>query len=80
MAYRNQGRIYYSEYILFLFFWQRIRIFICDIPHPAWRGRQRRRRGSVMSEPYYVIIIGPYYYNSHITPAPPPATADTDQY
>ena len=80
MAYRNQGRIYYSEYILFLFFWQRIRIFICDIPHPAWRGRQRRR-GSVMSEPYYVIIIGPYYYNSHITPAaPPPATADTDQY
>ena len=35
VAYRNQGRIYYSEYILFLFFWQRIRIFICDIPHPA---------------------------------------------
>ena len=83
VAYRNQGRIYYSEYILFLFFWQRIRIFICDIPHPAAAAGSGGGGGVwclnlIMWLLLVHIIIILILHQHHLLP--PPATAATAQY
>ena len=82
VAYRNQGRIYYSEYILFLFFWQRIRIFICDIPHPAATagsgGGGVWCLNLIMWLLLVHIIIILILHQHHLLP--PPATAATAQY
>ena len=56
--------MYNSEYSIFIS-WQRIRIFICDIPLPGWRLSSMAGRVDV-AQPYYLIIITDYYYPSRI--------------
>ena len=58
--------MYYSEYSIFIS-WQRIRIFIPDIPLAGCVWAAAWQEGGDVAEPYYVIIITDYYYSAHIT-------------